>query len=463
VVHQIDVEPGPAPAAAVRPRRWPLAIATAACTAAVLVSDKTAPPAIVVTLILLGALGSIELSRREARQPGGLRPIAWTIAALYTLAVVRPPRFATDIWSYTMVGRILAVHHLNPYRASPASVAADPLLHLLHHTWRFGTTPYGPLFVLHSGFVALISGTHPLAYRLAFQLTSMIAIGIALWLLWRATHSTAAVALVGLNPAVAGSIVNGGHNDALVALGLLGVVLLLDHDRTRTAGWVLVAAVLVKISIAFAIIPLALWVLTRRGVRALVMLLAPTVVVGGGLILFVPGALHSMTNANGGVVTRLSIWNIPQRVTWFGFANHPGAKYATAGLVAVVAVALFGAVVGRRFPDSGRGAAIGAASWLVAAGYVLAWYTVLGLLVAALRPTDRLARWFAVQGGLITAAFLIPRDDLTAMPVLGRIVMFYVPLALTVGFVWAMVPMVSDARRARLLATTDRTSPTATA
>ena len=123
-------------------------------------SHRSAPPAVVVTLIVLAALGSIELARREAREPGDPRPIACTIAALFAVAVIRPPRFATDIWSYTMVGRILTVHHRNPYRVSPAR-RHDPLLHLLHHTWRSGTTPYGPLFVVHSALVALISGTHP--------------------------------------------------------------------------------------------------------------------------------------------------------------------------------------------------------------------------------------------------------------------------------------------------------------
>jgi len=122
------------------------------------------------------------------------------------------------------------------------------------------------------------------------------------------------------------------------------------------------------------------------------------------------------------------------------------------------------AVLCRRQPDAGRGAATATAGWLVGAGYILAWYTVMGLVVAALRPTDRITRWLAVQGGLITAAFLIPREELTDMPVVGRAVMYWVPLALTIGFVWAVVPLVADARRLRraAAATPDRTSPTAT-
>jgi hypothetical protein len=459
VVDQLDVDVRPTPASTVLPGRWLLALATAACTGTVLLTRKSAPPAIVVTLILLAALGSIELARREARRPGSIRPIAAAITALYSLAVIRPPRFATDIWSYAMVGRVLVAHHLNPYRRSPASVSPDPILHLLHNTWRYGTTPYGPLFVVQSSLVSLVSGSHPLAYRVIFQLTAAVAIGVALWLLWRETHSTAAVALVGLNPEIAGSIINGGHNDSFVALGLLGIVLLLARGRSRPAGWLLAALVLVKVSIGFAVIPLVVWTATRYGKRGLLTMVGPSVVVAAPVMLLLPGALHSVTNANGGVVTRLAIWNIPARVSWLGLTNQPGVNFATAGMVLAFAIGGYGAVIGRREPDPGRGAAIGAAAWLVASGYVLAWYTVLALLVAALRPTDRLARWIALQGGIVTAAFLIPRGDLTKHPFLGHVVMFYVPLALVAGFAWALVPLVTGYRRG---ATPDRTSPIST-
>jgi hypothetical protein len=180
------------------------------------------------------------------------------------------------------------------------------------------------------------------------------------------------------------------------------------------------------------------------------------------VLLLTPGALHSMTSANSGIVTRLSVWNIPQRVTWFGLSHNPGVNFTTAGTLVAVVLAVVAAVLCRRQPDAGRGAATATAGWLVGAGYVLAWYTVMGLVVAALRPTDRIARWLAVQGGLITAAFLIPREDLADMPVVGRVVMFWIPLALTIGFVWSVVPLFADARRLRResSATPDRTSPT---
>lgn len=421
-----------------RPRRWLQAIATAACTGIVIIVPKSVSPGIRVPLILLGTLSAIDLSRREARDPGDPRPIVWTIGGLFALAVATTPKFATDIWSYTMIGRIFAVHHLNPYRVAPAALAHDPLLPLLHVTWRSGTTPYGPLSVAHASLVSLVAGTHPLLYRLAFQSTAAIAIAAALWLLWRASHSTAALALVGLHPVVAGSIVNGGHNDAVVALGLLGVVLLLARGRINTAAWILAGTVLVKLTIGYAIIPIVVWTAVRYGWRGLRKLLAP-VLLAGIVMAVIPGAIHSMTNANGGVVTRLAVWNLPIRVSWLSIHGLHAANFTTVGLLVVAAAIVYAAIAYRNQPDTGRGAAIAAAAWVAAAGYVLAWYTVLGLVVAALRPTERLARWLALQGGVITAAYLIPSRDLGSNALVGQTVQLYVPLALTIVFVWALM------------------------
>src|SRR5689334_8275127 len=90
-------------AGAALPKRWPQAIATAACTGIVIVAPGSIAPAVRVTLVLLGTWGAIDLSRREARRPGDPRPIAWTIAGLFALAVGITPKFGTDIWAYTMI------------------------------------------------------------------------------------------------------------------------------------------------------------------------------------------------------------------------------------------------------------------------------------------------------------------------------------------------------------------------
>ena len=61
------------------------------------------------------------------------------------------------------------------------------------------------------------------------------AVGAMLWLLWKRTRNPAVLAFVGLHPLLAISVVNGGHPDALVALGVLAGVLL-AIDRRPVAG-----------------------------------------------------------------------------------------------------------------------------------------------------------------------------------------------------------------------------------
>ena len=100
------------------------------------------------------------------------------IAVLLLVAVVFPPRFSHDLWSYAIVGRIVAVHHANPYLHPAGAFAADPLLRFVGPAWRRGTTPYGPLFAVQAAAVAIIGGTHPLLYRVAFQGEAAVAIGI---------------------------------------------------------------------------------------------------------------------------------------------------------------------------------------------------------------------------------------------------------------------------------------------
>ena len=436
IVQRVEDEPR-AKRVPSRRGRWPEALATAACTGFVIVAPKSLTPAIRVAFVLMATAGAIDLSRREARDPGSPLPIACAIAALFGLAVATPPKFATDIWSYTLTGRILAVHHLNPYRVAPVKMASDPLLPLLHHTWRSGTTPYGPVAVLHAASVALIAGTHPLLYRLAFQSSAAAAIGAALYLLWRTTRSTAALALVGLHPEVVGSIVNGGHNDAVIALGLLVIVLLLARGRMGTAGWVFLATVLTKLTLAYATIPIAVWIWHRHGRRALLRFLLPSIV-AVPLVAVIPGAVKSMTQANGGVVTRLAIWNVPIHVGWFTFAGLHASNYSSIGLVAVAVLISIAAWRERDQLSPARGAAFGVAAWVGLAAYVVPWYTVTGLVVAALRPTGRLARWLAVQGGIITAAFLIPRSALTNSSIVGAAVHLYIPLALTATLAWVV-------------------------
>ena len=59
------------------------------------------------------------------------------------------------------------------------------------------------------------------------------------------------------SPIVAAWTVNGGHNDALVGLGLLGAGLLVEKRRPAWGGLALAGVVLVKSVAGLALLPLA--------------------------------------------------------------------------------------------------------------------------------------------------------------------------------------------------------------
>ena len=59
-----------------------------------------------------------------------------------------------------------------------------------------------------------------------------------------------AVAFLAVNPVTVIAVVNGGHNDALIGLALIGGVLLVAAKRPAWAGAVMALGVLVKIAAA---------------------------------------------------------------------------------------------------------------------------------------------------------------------------------------------------------------------
>jgi hypothetical protein len=405
------------------------AACSAGCTAAVILLRPRMPVLVSVALVFGGAVLAIDLARREHRDPSDMRPLAFVIGALLLVAVAVPPHFPSDIRAYEADGRIVAHYHRNPYLVSPGALAPDPAFTHVHDA----TAPYGPLFIGGAAVVSEISGGHPSAERLWYQAGAAIAIAAALVMLWRTRRSSAALVLVGLHPVVAGIIVNGGHNDAFIGLALLAAVLAAERRRFGGAGSIIAAAMLVKITAGLALVPIAAWVVTRYGKRALVPFLAPAAIVVVPITLVFPGLLMSLHAANFALVTRTSVWSMyPLRgplLPRFGDGAVTQLSLVCVGL-AVIAVS-------RARRDLGDRVTGAAAAWLVLSAYVMPWYTVWALPVGALGPHQRLTRVVAWQGAVVAGAFLIPYSLLA-----NRFVSFtfgwIAPLALLVAFVHAV-------------------------
>jgi hypothetical protein len=147
-------------------------------------------------------------------------PARWAIAAVigaHAIMFLAPPLALTDIFNYVNYGRMEIVHHLNPYTTTPIlEPHSDPSFALSN--WHQLLSPYGPVFTLMTFAVV------PLGVAASFWtlkgLLMLASLGTVL-LVWRSARllgrdPVAAIVLVGLNPIVLVWGLGGDHNDFLM-------------------------------------------------------------------------------------------------------------------------------------------------------------------------------------------------------------------------------------------------------
>jgi hypothetical protein len=295
-------------------------------------------------------------------------------------------------------------HGLDPYVNAPDAAPADPAF--AHVTWTETPSAYGPLFTL---------ATYPLAWLpiwLAIAMLKAVAaisvLGLA-WVVsrlaaWRGVDPAQAAAFIALNPLVLVHVVGGAHNDGLaMLLTMIGVAALVVR-RESSAGASLVASAAIKSSSLF-VAPFALvttlrdsmlmgrklaYVSSFRPINRLAVgaLLAALVIGLAGYLGFGWEWLHAFGLA-GESQGRTSHMSIP--VT---FARLTGIDE---GAVRVAALAIFGAALVWLLVWTWRGADwIRAAAWagtglLLATSWLLPWYLVWPLPLAAVARDRRLA------------------------------------------------------------------------
>jgi hypothetical protein len=201
-----------------------------------LVAPSASPDRTVVLLLLsVGGLGALIAVERAAPRLDQWVVLA-TSAVLLTLACARPPHGSSDVWSYAMYGRIVAHYHRSPYAVRAAAFPSDPILLRVAPGWRHARSVYGPAFTGLSAAIMATFGSAATGARVAFQLVAAAAVLGSCLLLARAGVSRTALLVIALDPLLIVAVVNGGHNDALVGLGLVAAVLSLRDDRIPAAG-----------------------------------------------------------------------------------------------------------------------------------------------------------------------------------------------------------------------------------
>ncbi|MFN8522057.1 MAG: hypothetical protein U0821_03025 [Chloroflexota bacterium] len=180
------------------------------------------------------------------------------------LATDRMP--STDLYSYVSYGRLLAVHGLNPYLASPSDVPWDPFYARVY--WKFVPSFYGPAWTLISAGLALLGGEDvDLTVHLfrGVPILAALLTGVLVVLIARQVDPTvSARAAIGWlwSPLVVVESGVSGHNDALVSLGVAAGIWLVASRWSAAGIAAATAGAMVKLSGAI-ILPL----LGLRGLR----------------------------------------------------------------------------------------------------------------------------------------------------------------------------------------------------
>jgi hypothetical protein len=297
-----------------------------------------------------------------------------------------------------MYGRIVTEHHHNPFASYPMHFEGDPMRRHVNPLWQRTPDIYGLGFTVVMAGLAPVIGESNFLVRFTYQLVALAAVGAMLWLLWRRTRNPAVLAFVGLHPLLAISVVNGGHPDALVALGVLvGLMLAIDR-RPALAGIAFAFAASVNFTALVAAGVLFVWAF-RRWNRDEVTKFAGIVVAFGALPYLLMAGWLQNAHEHSGLISRQSVWNaigsfVSNADLLRSLASN-GATIVAGALLLVIAVRH----TSRGTPE--LAIAAGLASFLVASSWVMPWYAFTALPLLALRRPNLLSWTVALYSSLV--------------------------------------------------------------
>jgi hypothetical protein len=315
--------------------------------------------------------------------------VIWTV--LFVLVAgfaLAGPLLSLDVFSYITYARLGAEHGLNPYESAPADLPSDPAASRVDD-WRFAVSVYGPAFTLASyplGLVGvsaalwILKGVTALAVLAICALTARVAAA-------RGVRPATAAAFVGLNPLVLVHVIGGAHNDALMALVVLGGVVATLAGREALGGAALVTGAAVKASGAFAA-PFAL-VGTSRRRRLIGAGLAAAALIALATLASFGGEAAEALGLAGGNQAKTSYWSVPSTVARLTGIGVDPVRFAF--LAAFAALVVWLLVWTARGGDWVRAAGWAVLGLLVATAWLVPWYVIWVLPFAAIARDPWLA------------------------------------------------------------------------
>ncbi|HWH45547.1 MAG TPA: glycosyltransferase 87 family protein [Thermoleophilaceae bacterium] len=328
---------------------------------------------------------------------GEIRPgvAAGAIAGLHVLFLIAPPLLSQDAFSYIAYARLGVEHDLGPYTHAPVDIPADPVFGFAGS--KDAESVYGPAFTLLTYPLAPLGV--PTAFWLLKGIAALSSLGVVA-LVWVAVRRLGRdpvlpAMFVGLNPHVVVHVVGGAHNEALVMLVVMAGVVLFLAGREPAGAFAATAAASLKASAGLVVPFLVLG--ARRVVPAVAgAALAGALIAGVALAAFGADALDAL-----GVLSsnqdRTSRWSFPYKTAELLGVLLPGERVdyrdavrAAYGVAfAAVALTLMWRTWQRRI-DPVTAAAWATAAILVSSAWLVPWYALWLLPLAALVPDRRL-------------------------------------------------------------------------
>ncbi|HET9718576.1 MAG TPA: hypothetical protein VFP55_00710 [Solirubrobacteraceae bacterium] len=348
-----------------------------------------------------------------------MRVLVVFVVAVEAVLLIGPPLQMTDLFNYLAYARLGAVHGLNPYTHVINAELRDPTFPL--STWHNWRSPYGTLFTAITYPAALLP--LPAAYWTMKVATVLMSLAF-LWLVGRCARLLGrdprlAVLLVAANPIYLIYAVAEFHNDFFMLVPAMGAVALLLSGRYRSAGAALAVAVAVKMTMVLLLPFLLLAAWRQRAARGVAagFALAAAPLAALSLALFGP-ALPNVS----GQSQLLTGFSIPNLLGWtIGLGG--GTPQLIRDMDVLIVLVVGYQLLRRRDWLSGAGWAT--LALLASLGWLMPWYVVWLLPLAAIAPNVKLRRMTLAASVFLILAFLpatgLLLNDLRINPLAGPV------------------------------------------
>jgi hypothetical protein len=337
-----------------------------------------------------------------------MRAIVIAVVALHVVLLLSPPLALTDVFNYLGYARLGALHHLNPYTHVIAAERHDPVYWL--SSWHNLHSPYGPGFTLLTYPLGLLP--LPVAYWVLKTATVLASLGF-IALVARCARKLGhdprfAVLFVAANPIFLIYELGGFHNDVFMLIPAMAAISLLLDGRDRWSGATVMFAVAIKFTMVL-LLPFLLLAARppRRRARFITGAALATVPLAAASVAAFGFTIPNLSDQTS-LLTTFSIPNLVGLLLGLGGGAPMLLRVINVALVVVIAILVWLVARGRR--DWLSAAGFATLALLVSLAWVMPWYVVWLLPLAAIATNLPLRR-----AALVATAFLV----LTFLPATG--------------------------------------------